>query len=45
MVGGMCVGGSIGSSGGWLAGGGHSALSPSYGLGKIPEDHPVHQLN
>ncbi|KAI9572548.1 hypothetical protein HD554DRAFT_1556288 [Boletus coccyginus] len=33
MVGGICVGGSIGSSGGWLAGGGHSMLSPSYGLG------------
>jgi len=33
MVGGFSVGGSIGSSGGWLAGGGHSALSPSYGLG------------
>jgi len=31
MVGG--IGGSIGSSGGWLAGGGHSVLSPSYGLG------------
>ncbi|KAI9566811.1 hypothetical protein HD554DRAFT_2024697 [Boletus coccyginus] len=33
MVGGMSGGGSIGSSGGWLAGGGHSQLSPIYGLG------------
>ena len=45
MVGGISVGGSIGSSGGWLAGGGHSALSPSYGLGKIPGDHLVYQIN
>ncbi|KAG6373241.1 hypothetical protein JVT61DRAFT_6867 [Boletus reticuloceps] len=33
MVGGSSAGGSVGSSGGWLAGGGHSALSPNYGLG------------
>ncbi|KAF8547408.1 FAD-binding domain-containing protein [Imleria badia] len=33
MVGGSSVGGSVGSSGGWLAGGGHSALSPTHGLG------------
>ena len=33
MVGGMSGGGSIGAAGGWLQGGGHSALSPSYGLG------------
>ncbi|KAF8553169.1 FAD-binding domain-containing protein [Imleria badia] len=31
MVGGAI--GSIGSAGGWLAGGGHSALSPTHGLG------------
>ena len=43
MVGAFCY--SVGSSGGWLAGGGHSALSPSYGLGKILEDHIVHQIN
>ena len=42
MVGGLSAGGSIGSSGGWLAGGGHSALSPSYGLGKVRKDHLVH---
>ena len=35
MVGALSDGGSVGSSGGWLAGGGHSALSPSYGLGKV----------
>ena len=45
MVGGISVGGSVGSSGGWLAGGGHSALSPSYGLGKILEDHLARQIN
>ncbi|KAF8834784.1 FAD-binding domain-containing protein [Paxillus ammoniavirescens] len=33
MVGGISAGGSIGAAGGWLAGGGHSALSPTYGLG------------
>ncbi|KIJ13654.1 hypothetical protein PAXINDRAFT_13610 [Paxillus involutus ATCC 200175] len=32
MVGGASVGGSVGAAGGWLAGGGHSALSPTYGL-------------
>ena len=36
MVGGASAGGSVSSSGGWLAGGGHSALSPTHGLGKIP---------
>lgn len=34
IVGGLSGGGSVGASGGWLAGGGHSFLSPSYGLGK-----------
>ncbi|KAG9310435.1 hypothetical protein JVU11DRAFT_9575 [Chiua virens] len=33
IVGGASYGGSVGSSGGWLTGGGHSPLSPSYGLG------------
>ncbi|KIJ60446.1 hypothetical protein HYDPIDRAFT_117153 [Hydnomerulius pinastri MD-312] len=33
MVGGASAGGSVGAAGGWLAGGGHSALAPSYGLG------------
>ena len=33
MVVGGTGGGSIGAAGGWLQGGGHSALSPSYGLG------------
>ncbi|KAF9235770.1 hypothetical protein BU15DRAFT_64606 [Melanogaster broomeanus] len=33
MVGGVSAGGSVGAAGGWLAGGGHSALSPTYGLG------------
>jgi len=33
IVGGISAGGSVGAAGGWLAGGGHSALSPNYGLG------------
>ncbi|RPD75195.1 FAD-binding domain-containing protein [Lentinus tigrinus ALCF2SS1-7] len=33
MIGGISPGGSVGAAGGWLLGGGHSALSPSYGLG------------
>ncbi len=33
LVGGASAGGSVGAAGGWLLGGGHSALSPSYGLG------------
>ncbi|KAI5993065.1 hypothetical protein F5J12DRAFT_907354 [Pisolithus orientalis] len=33
MVGGLSLGGSVGAGGGWLQGGGHSALSPTYGLG------------
>ena len=35
MVGGASLGGSIGAAGGWLQGGGHSALSPTYGLGMV----------
>jgi len=33
IVGGISARGSVGAAGGWLQGGGHSALSPSYGLG------------
>ncbi|KAH9902821.1 FAD-binding domain-containing protein [Cubamyces lactineus] len=33
IVGGVSYGGSVGGAGGWLLGGGHSALSPTYGLG------------
>ncbi|KAL0579405.1 hypothetical protein V5O48_002576 [Marasmius crinis-equi] len=33
VVGGISVGGSVGAAGGWVLGGGHSAWSPSYGLG------------
>jgi hypothetical protein len=28
LVGGLSAGGSVGAAGGWLLGGGHSALSP-----------------
>jgi FAD/FMN-containing dehydrogenase len=34
IVGGVSPGGSVGSAGGWISGGGHSFLSPSYGLGR-----------
>ncbi|KAG7095768.1 hypothetical protein E1B28_006473 [Marasmius oreades] len=33
VVGGISAGGSVGAAGGWIQGGGHSAWSPSYGLG------------
>ncbi|KAF9236144.1 hypothetical protein BU15DRAFT_77244 [Melanogaster broomeanus] len=33
VVGGYSAGGSVGAAGGWLAGGGHSFLSSTYGLG------------
>ncbi|RPD61129.1 FAD-binding domain-containing protein [Lentinus tigrinus ALCF2SS1-7] len=33
LVGGTSIGGSVGAAGGWLLGGGHSSLSPSFGLG------------
>ncbi|KAI6096140.1 hypothetical protein F5141DRAFT_1191117 [Pisolithus sp. B1] len=33
MVGGISLGGSVGAGGGWLQGGGHSVISPTYGLG------------
>ncbi|KAI0371891.1 FAD-binding domain-containing protein [Pilatotrama ljubarskyi] len=33
IVGGISPGGSVGAAGGWLLGGGHSALSPTHGLG------------
>jgi len=35
VVGGISVGGSVGSAGGWIMGGGHSAFSPSLGLGML----------
>jgi hypothetical protein len=33
IVGGVGARGSVGAAGGWLQGGGHSVLSPNYGLG------------
>ena len=33
VVGGVSEGGSVGAAGGWIQGGGHSALSSNYGLG------------
>lgn len=35
LVGGVSAGGSVGSAGGWLMGGGHSSISPVYGLGSV----------
>lgn len=35
LVGGSSPGGSVGSAGGWVSGGGHSALAPNYGLGNL----------
>jgi hypothetical protein len=36
LVGGDAPGGSVGAAGGWLLGGGHSPISPFYGLGMGP---------
>ncbi|KAF5349637.1 hypothetical protein D9756_008853 [Leucocoprinus leucothites] len=33
LVGGLSTGMSVGASGGWIQGGGHSAFAPAYGLG------------
>ncbi|GJE99670.1 FAD-binding domain-containing protein [Phanerochaete sordida] len=33
LIGGISLGGTVGAAGGWLQGGGHSILSPLYGLG------------
>ncbi|KAF8340248.1 hypothetical protein F5887DRAFT_1062652 [Amanita rubescens] len=33
IVGGLSIGGSVGAAGGWIQGGGHSILSPKFGLG------------
>ncbi len=41
IVGGISRRGSIGVAGGWLQGGGHSALSPSYGLGTQKHESPT----
>jgi hypothetical protein len=35
LVGGISIGGSVGAAGGWVQGGGHSVLSPTYGLGGL----------
>lgn len=34
LVGGVSADGSVGAAGGWMQGGGHSALAPTYGLGQ-----------
>jgi hypothetical protein len=33
LVGGISPNGTVGAAGGWIMGGGHSVLSPTYGLG------------
>ena len=35
LVGGLSPGGTVGAASGWVLGGGHSALSPTFGLGKF----------
>ena len=35
IVGGFSSRGSVGAAGGWVAGGGHSAMAPNYGLGTL----------
>lgn len=39
IVGGISQRGSVGAVGGWLQGGGHSILSPNYGLGMFSSVH------
>ena len=43
IVGGVTAKGSVGSAGGWIGGGGHSVLAPTFGLGLLPSsvDHIV----
>ncbi len=45
VAGGYSVGGTVGAGGGWPVGGGHSILSPYYGLGKCPARLFVCTLN
>lgn len=35
IVGGVAPGGDVGAAGGWVQGGGHSIISPTYGLGQF----------
>ena len=35
LVGGLSAGGTVGAASGWVLGGGHSILSPSFGLGML----------
>ena len=44
LVGGLSARGSVGAAGGWLAGGGHSALAPNYGLGPSTSPNPFKVL-
>ena len=43
LVGAISLRGSVGAAGGWVQGGGHSAISPNYGLG-MQNPHLVMQL-
>jgi hypothetical protein len=42
IVGGISPRGSVGAAGGWLQGGGHSVMSPNYGLGM--QDSPLESM-
>jgi len=41
IVGGLSLRGSVGAAGGWVLGGGHSAIAPSYGLGTPNSPNPT----
>ena len=41
IVGGFSARGSVGAAGGWLCGGGHSAIAPNYGLGTLNSPDPI----
>jgi hypothetical protein len=41
VVGGLSLRGSVGAAGGWVSGGGHSALAPNYGLGTPNSPDPT----
>jgi len=39
IVGGFSMRGSVSAAGGWVSGGGHSAMAPNYGLGMSNSPH------
>ena len=41
IVGGISTNGTVGAAGGWILGGGHSALTPTFGFGEEAFDIPL----